>query len=98
MYYEKLKQAKNQDCYHKALIYILGISGDTRKHFSRIYDMKTGRIKTECLHEGWQTSGSARVVKLRYPKYCQKQKSAPEILAEMEERKNAENPVNGDKE
>ena len=28
-YYEKLEQARYQDCYHKALIYILGISEDT---------------------------------------------------------------------
>ena len=38
-YYEKLEQARYQDCYHKALIYILGISEDTRNHFSQIYDM-----------------------------------------------------------
>ena len=45
-YYEKLEQARYQDCYHKALIYILGISEDTRKHFSQIYDIKSGYIKT----------------------------------------------------
>ena len=28
-YFEKLQQARYQDCYHKALIYILGISEDT---------------------------------------------------------------------
>ena len=28
-YYEKLEQARYQDCYHKALIYVLGISKDT---------------------------------------------------------------------
>lgn len=38
-YYEKLEQARYQDCYHKALIYVLGISEDTRKHFSQIYDI-----------------------------------------------------------
>ena len=38
-YYEKLQQARYQDCYHKALIYILGISEDTRNHFSQIYDI-----------------------------------------------------------
>ncbi len=63
-YYEKLEQARYQDCYHKALIYILGISEDTRNHFSQIYDMKSGFIKPECLHQGWQTSGSVRVVRL----------------------------------
>lgn len=60
-YYEKLEQARHQDCYHKALIYILGISEDTKNHFSQIYDMKSGRIKTECLHQGCQTNGSAKV-------------------------------------
>ena len=51
-YYEKLGQARYQDCYHKALIYILGISEDTRNHFSQIYDIKSGYIKTECLRQG----------------------------------------------
>ena len=41
-YFEKLEQARYQDCYHKALIYILGISEDTRNHFSQIYDIKSG--------------------------------------------------------
>ena len=47
-YYEKLEQARYQDCYHKALIYILDISDDTRNHFSQIYDMKSGYVKPEC--------------------------------------------------
>lgn len=29
-YYEKLEQARYQDCYHKALIYILGISEESK--------------------------------------------------------------------
>ena len=29
-----------------------------------IYDMKFGCVKTECLHQGWQTSGSVKVVRL----------------------------------
>ena len=52
-YYEKLEQARYQDCYHKALIYILGISEDTRNHFSQIYDMKSGYVKA-------QVSGAGR--------------------------------------
>ena len=67
--YEKLEQARHQDCYHKALIYILGISEDTRNHFSQIYDIKSGFIKPECLHQGWQTSGSVRVVRLAFNLY-----------------------------
>ena len=50
-YFEKLEQAEDNltvgqvDSYHKALIYILGISEDTRNHFSQIYDIKSGYIK-----------------------------------------------------
>ncbi len=68
-YYEKLGQARCQDECHKALIYVLGISRDTREHFSQIYDIKTGDIKRECLHQGWQTSGSVRVVRLAFNLY-----------------------------
>ena len=68
-YYEKLEQARYQDCYHKALIYILGISEGTRNHFSQIYDMKSGYVKPECLHQGWQTSGSVKVVRLAFNLY-----------------------------
>ena len=68
-YYEKLEQARYQDCYHKALIYILGISEDTRNYFSQIYDIKSGSIKTERLHQRWQTSGSVRVVRLAFNLY-----------------------------
>lgn len=60
-YYEKLKEVRYQDVYHKALCYCLGISDDTRRNANRIYDFKSGSVKTECLHEGWQTSGNVIV-------------------------------------
>ena len=63
-YYEKLKEVRYQDVYHKALCYCLGINDDTRRNANRIYDFKTGCVKTECLHEGWQTSGSVKVVRM----------------------------------
>ena len=52
-YYEKLKEVRYQDVYHKALCYCIGINNDTRRNADRIYDFKTGCVKTECLHEGW---------------------------------------------
>ena len=69
-YYEKLKEVRYQDVYHKALCYCLGISNDTRRNANRIYDFKTGCVKTECLHEGWQTSGSVKVVRMAFNLYC----------------------------
>ena len=69
-YYEKLKEVRYQDEYHKALCYCLVISDDTRRNINSIYDFKTGCVKTECLHEGWQTSGSMKVVRMAYNLYC----------------------------
>ncbi len=43
---------------------------DTRRNVDSIYDFKTGCVKTECLHEGWQTSGSMKVVRMAFNLYC----------------------------
>ena len=69
-YYEKLELVRHKDVYHKALIYCLGINSDTRRNVDRIYDFKTGYVKTECLQEGWQTSGSVKVVRMAFNLYC----------------------------
>ena len=58
-YYEKLKEVRYVDVYHKALCYCLGISDDTRRNINSIYDFKTGRVpdSRECrgifLYERW---------------------------------------------
>lgn len=69
-YKEYLQKCRYQDVYHKALVYCLGISSDTRVNVDRIYDFRTGCVKTECLHEGWQTSGSAKIVRMAFNLYC----------------------------
>ena len=69
-YYEKLKEVRYQDVYHKALCYCLGMNEDTRRNVDKIYNFKTGCVKPECLHEGWQTSGSAKVVRMAFNLYC----------------------------
>ena len=65
-----LQKCRHQDVYHKALVYCLGISDDTRINVNRIYDFKTGCVKTECLQEGWQTSGSTKIVRMAFNLYC----------------------------
>ncbi len=42
VYYEKLKEARCQDVYHKALGYCLGISDGTRRNIYSIYGFKAG--------------------------------------------------------
>jgi len=58
-----------QDSCHRALVYCLGVDRDTRKHIHDIYNFESGCIKTECLHEGWQTSGSKKVIRLAFNLY-----------------------------
>lgn len=43
-YYEKLKEVRYQDVYHKALVYCLGICDDTRRNVDNIYNFKTGCV------------------------------------------------------
>lgn len=69
-YLEYLPQCRYQDVYHKALVYCLGIDEDTRNHVNRIYDFKSGCVKTQCLDEGWQTSGSMKIVRMAFNLYC----------------------------
>lgn len=69
-YMEYLPKCRYQDVYHKALVYCLGLNPDTRDHVDRIYDFKEGYVKPECLYEGWQTSGSMKVVRMAYNLYC----------------------------
>ncbi|MCM1184786.1 MAG: DUF6075 family protein [Roseburia sp.] len=64
-----LPECRCGDVYHAALVYCLGIDADTRRNIKAIYDFKTGYIKTECLHEGWITSGSAKAIRMAFNLY-----------------------------
>ena len=64
-----LPKCRYADVYHAALVYCLGIDEDTRKNVNSIYDFETGCVKTECLHEGWITSGSAKIIRMAYNLY-----------------------------
>lgn len=68
-YYDSLEKCRYQDCYHSALCYCIGISDTTRINAKRIYDFKSGRVKPECIHDGWQTSGSLNIVRLAFNLY-----------------------------
>ena len=95
-YYEKLKEVRYQDVYHKALCYCLGISDDTRRNANRIYDFKTGCVKTECLQEGWQTSGSVKVVRMAFNLYCNGTPSVDDYK-DAEEQIDVKSSIDGNK-
>lgn len=70
-FYKKyLQKCRYQDVYHKAFVYCLGIDRDTRVNVNKIFDFKSGCVKTECLYEGWQTSGSAKIIRMAFHLYC----------------------------
>ncbi len=68
-FWKNFRKYQQHDVYHMALIYCLGINTDTRRNIHRIYDFQTGLIKPGCLREGWQTSGSLKVVRLAFNLY-----------------------------
>ena len=45
-YEEYLKKCRYQDVYHRALVYCLGIDRDTRNNVNKIYNFKTGCVKS----------------------------------------------------
>ena len=83
-YMEYLKKCRYQDVYHQALVYCLGIDRDTRENVNKIYNFKTGCVKTESLQEGWQTSGSLRIVRMAFNLYCNGTPSVGDYEAEDE--------------
>lgn len=86
-YMEYLEKCRYQDVYHQALVYCLGIDRDTRNNVDKIYNFKTGCVKTECLQEGWQTSGSLRIVRMAFNLYCNGTPSVGDYEAEEDQLK-----------
>ena len=87
-YMEYLEKCRYQDVYHQALVYCLGIDRDTRENVNKIYNFKTGCVKTESLQEGWQTSGSLRIVRMAFNLYCNGTPSVGDYEAEDADCKN----------
>lgn len=77
---DSMKKVNYKDEYHVSLCYCLGINADTRAHINDIYDFASGCVKPECLHMGWQTSGSVRVVRMAFNLYCN---GMPSVTDEM---------------
>jgi hypothetical protein len=65
-----LPRCRWQDERHKALVYCLGLSADTRARSKQIYDFESGAVRTECLHEAWQTGESERIIRMAFSLYC----------------------------
>ena len=60
-FYDRCMTRVRNDCYHRALFYLIGVSGDTRKMVDRLFDFNEDCIRPEALHSGWQTDGTYRL-------------------------------------
>ncbi|MCL2752056.1 MAG: DUF6075 family protein [Firmicutes bacterium] len=54
------------DCYHRALVYTIGICDDTRKRFDLMYDKEERHIIPGTINAAWQTGGSKKVTRLAF--------------------------------
>lgn len=65
-FYKENTEGKKLDCYNKSLIYLLGLTKETRNNFESIYDDVSKEIKITSLNAGWQTGTSNAVCKLAF--------------------------------
>lgn len=65
-YNEMLAKCRDNDCYHRALMYTLGINEDTRRHINEIYNFGTRCIKLNSLKAYWVTSSDLRAMRLAF--------------------------------
>lgn len=63
---EMMKRCQNNDSYHQAFFYCIGISDTTRLNVNRMFSFREDCIKPEALHEGWQTGGTMRLTRLAF--------------------------------
>ena len=62
----KFAESKTKDTYQQALIYLLGLTEDTREHYHIIYNARSEMIQYTSLFEEWVASTSARIIRLAF--------------------------------
>jgi len=65
-YYEMLAKTSNDDAYHRAFFYAMGISAETRSHIQTLFDFKNDGINPEGLSAAWQTGSTHRLCRLAF--------------------------------
>lgn len=63
---ENLARCIQQDRWHKALIYALGITENIRNHFDEVYDIENDCINRNSVKAGWVTGLDVRVMRLAF--------------------------------
>ena len=64
-FYEEHTNNIKLDVYNKSLIYLLGLTKETRNHFNILYNENTREIELTGTTKGWQTGTSLAITKLQ---------------------------------
>ena len=65
-YSQTLIKIYNNDSYHRAFFYAMGICEETRRNINTLFDFKEDSIKPEGLSAAWQTGGTRRLCRLAF--------------------------------
>ena len=59
-----MNEKKKLDCYNKSIVYLLGLTEETRKNTADIYNIDTGEVEIEGLNKAWQTGTTVIICRL----------------------------------
>lgn len=65
-YFNEMSQKKKLDVYNKAIIYLLGLTEETRINTADIYNIEKGEINIEGLEKAWQTGTTSIICRLAF--------------------------------
>ena len=65
-YAEMLIKTHNDDSYHRAFFYAMGICEETRRNIHTLFDFKNGGIDPDGLSAPWQTGSTRRLCRLAF--------------------------------
>ena len=63
---EMLAKTRNNDVYHQAFFYAMGICAKTRRNIHSLFNFKEAGIRPEGLAAPWQTGGTRRLCRLAF--------------------------------
>lgn len=66
LFYNSCLEKTQNDVYHKALFYTLGIHEVTQQNIESLYDFKNKEILFEGIKQSWQTGTSTRITRMAF--------------------------------
>ena len=67
LYNKIIQKMEYDDCYHKAVAYLIALDSVCRQHINDIFDFEEDVIKPECcLNKPWQTGTSRKTSRLAF--------------------------------